>query len=58
MLQFETEISISYQLRVTYYYFAIKEKRGKKTLKGMKGITVKIKDRTKKEWNDKTGKEP
>lgn len=29
MLQFETEISISYQLRVTYYYFVIKEKRKK-----------------------------
>lgn len=40
MLQFETEISISYQLRVTYYYFVIKEKKKKETLKGMKGITV------------------
>lgn len=31
MLQFETEISISYQLRViTYYYFVIKEKKKKK----------------------------
>lgn len=30
MLQFETKISISYQLRVTYYYFVIKEKKKKK----------------------------
>ena len=33
------KLVVSYQLRVTYYYLVIKEKK-KKTLKGMKGITV------------------